>query len=73
MIKLITEYPYINDEGVLRTDLVRHYALDENGKKYKMVQTETGNEYDDAIDLYPCRYIYKATEIPVDNEDTIEE
>ena len=45
--------------------LIRHFS--DNGKK--LSQKETGLEYDEAIDIIPCRYTYKET----DNEVKIEE
>lgn len=39
-------------------ELIRHYS-DEN--KY-ILQVETGIEYEEAIDVMPCRYTYEETE-----------
>lgn len=58
MIKLKVEK--FNDK------LEKYYAEDENGNKYKILQIETGIEYDEAIDVIPCRYTYKPTEKPVE-------
>ena len=49
-------------EEVLDNNLIRHYAIDENGKQYKILQVETNIVYDEAIDVLPCRYTYNATE-----------
>lgn len=54
MITLKTEI--INDK------LIRHYAEDEQGNKYHIKQVETGIEYDEAVDILPCRYTYVVTE-----------
>lgn len=62
-------------EEILENNLIRHYAVDENGKKYKILQVETNIIYDEAIDVIPCRYTYKATEevieepIPSEEQD----
>lgn len=57
MIK--TEYPY-NDNP----NLIRHYA-----EGFKIRQIETGIIYDEAVDLYPCKYTYEVTDIPLDDID----
>ena len=56
MIK--TQYPYIDGNGKERKDLVRTYS--DEGKP--ILQNETGNVYDEAIDFYPCQYTYTETE-----------
>lgn len=38
--------------------LIRHYS--NNGMK--LLQVETGVEYDEAVDVIPCRYTYEETE-----------
>ena len=42
---------------------------------YKIRQIETGNIYEDAIDIMPCAYTYEETDVPrgVDGELTAEE
>ncbi|MBE7001160.1 MAG: hypothetical protein E7421_00435 [Ruminococcaceae bacterium] len=45
--------------------LIRHYS--DSGKK--LSQIETGMEYDEAIDVVPCRYTYKETDIMVENKE----
>lgn len=52
------EYPYIDDMGNERADLVRHYS--DCGKM--ILQVETGTIYSEAVDAYPCRYTYEETE-----------
>lgn len=40
----------------------------------KLRQVETGNIYDDAVDVMPCRYTYEETDIPIEEtEATAEE
>ena len=71
MIEIKTQYPYEN-EG-----LIKHYAEDEQGNKYYITQKVTGREYQEAIDIYPCRYTYEATTKRIENiggdEDGIDE
>lgn len=69
MIELKTQYPYINDAGEVHQNLIKHYAEDENGKKYKIKQIDTGVEYSEAVDIYPCKYTYIATETEAEEED----
>lgn len=45
-------------------ELVRHYS--DAGMKIR--QLETGINYDDAIDVVPCRYTYEETDILVESE-----
>jgi uncharacterized UPF0160 family protein len=61
MIGLKLQRPFIDNNGKVYEHLERHYAEDENGVKYKIRQVETGVIYDEAIDLYPCKYTYEAT------------
>ena len=35
-------------------------------KNMKLRQIETGNIYEDAVDVIPCRYTYKETDIPIE-------
>ena len=62
MIKLKLQSPYIDENGNVRKNLEKHYAEDENGKKYYIVQVETGAEYSEVVDVAPCQYTYRATD-----------
>ena len=62
MIELKLQRPFIDDNGKVYDHLERHYAEDENGVRYKIKQIETGIIYDEAVDLYPCKYTYVATD-----------
>lgn len=62
MIKLKIEYPFNDNNG-----LIKHYAEDENGVRYYILQNENGFKYEEAVDVYPCRYTYKATEDVIEN------
>ena len=67
-MEIKTQYPYVDEFGVSHPNLIKHWV--ENGK---MLQVETGNVYDVAIDIYPCKYtyvIYEETDLDVqDNEE----
>lgn len=76
MIELKTQYPYIDNNGIEHTNLIKHYAEDIDTKKQYMIkQVETGIEYGEAIDLFPCKYSYIATikEIEIDKDETLAE
>ena len=62
MIELKVQYPYISEDGEEHRSLEKHYAVDENGKRYYILQVETGFEYAEAVDVVPCRYTYAATD-----------
>ena len=49
---LFEEYPYNDNEK-----LIRHFS-----DTYTIIQVETGNEYGEAIDSYPCKYTYIESE-----------
>ncbi len=68
MVEIKTQYPYINENGVEKANLIKHYAEDENGVRYYIKQVETGVEYPEAIDVFPCRYTYVATQNKVETE-----
>lgn len=61
---IIKEYPYVDISGKEYPNLIRHYS----DKKKTIKQVETGVEYTDAIDIYPCKYNYIESE-----NDIIEE
>lgn len=66
MIEIKTEYPYIDDNGEKNSNIIKTYAEDENSVRYKIKQIETGIIYDEAVDIYPCRYTYVATDIIIE-------
>ena len=61
MIELKTKT--IND------NLIKHYAEDSQGNKYYILQIETGIEYEEAIDVIPCRYTYSVTDKKIEEEE----
>lgn len=52
-------------EEMLTPQIVRHYS--DAGMKIR--QIETGNIYDDAADIIPCRYTYEETEEPIEETE----
>lgn len=57
---VITEYPYNGNDY----NHIRHYSDDNK----TVIQVETGNEYGEAIDVYPCNFTYIEGN-PIDNEN----
>lgn len=70
---LKTQYPYIDGNGKERAELIKHYAENENGEKFYILQVETGLEYSEAVDVYPCRYTYKATDKKIEEPEELQE
>ena len=56
---VVEEHPYDNNEN-----LIRHYS----DAGFTIRQIETGEEYGEAIDLYPCKYTYEETDTPIEDE-----
>ena len=63
---IIEQYPYIDEYGTARDNLIRHYSDDETKN---LLQVETGIVYEDAVDVYPCRYTYKEVDKPAEEEN----
>lgn len=61
MIELKTIY--------LENNLIKHYAEDSQCNKYYIKQVETGIEYEEAIDVIPCRYTYVVTNKKIEEEE----
>lgn len=68
MIK--TQYPYIDDNGRTHETLIKTWTDDETKV---LLQVETGAMYDEAIDLYPCRYTYEEIDKPIEEEEDTED
>lgn len=68
MVEIKTQYPYIDENGVEKANLIKHYAEDENSNKYYIMQVETSIEYSEAIDVFPCKYTYVATQKQIRKE-----
>lgn len=68
MIELKTQYPFVDKDGIEHSNLIKHYAEDENGTRYYIKQIENGFDgYTEAVDLYPCQYHYIATDKEIEN------
>ena len=48
-----------------REDRIRHYS--DSGMM--LLQTDTGNLYSDAIDVFPTEHLYEETDIPIAAEE----
>lgn len=68
MIQLKEQYPFVEDNLNINPGLIKHWAEDENGKQYFILQKETGIKYYHAVDVFPCVYTYEATSEPIDDE-----
>ena len=68
MVELRTEYPFQMPNGALNEGLIKHWAEDENGKRYLIKQIETNLEYGEAVDVFPCPYTYVVTSTPETEE-----
>lgn len=55
---IITEYIEIENRERRYSDL-----------NMKIRQVETGNLYEDAVDVIPCPYTYEETDIPIENNE----
>lgn len=42
-------------------------------KDVMIKQIETGNLYEDAVDVIPCKYTYEETDIPIEHIESSEE
>ena len=52
----------IQVEYLRNGELVRHYS--DTGMM--LLQVETGIEYEEAVDVVPCRYTYEETDKPIE-------
>ena len=50
-----------------RTDRIRHYSDSDR----MILQKETGVLYAEAVDVYPARYTYEETDVPVEPPEEI--
>ena len=55
-MSLIVKYPYNG-----REDRICH----ESDSMLMICQIETGNLYVEAVDVYPCKYTYEETDVPI--------
>lgn len=73
MPEIKTQYPFIHFNGEKDFGLIKHYAQDENGVYYNILQVETGEIYSEAIDIYPCKFTYVATKEPIKTEEDVKD
>lgn len=74
MIEVKEQYPYIDEDGIEHSDLIKFYCQDiDSNKLYKLIQNETGKVYDKAIDVYPSRYTYSPSKEEIEVIEEIEE
>ena len=73
MAEIKVQYPFIDINGNKHVNLIKHYAEDKEGNKYYIKQIETGIEYSEAVDVYPSRYKYIATDKKIEIIEIIEE
>ena len=71
MIILKTEYPYVERNGFANYKMIKYYAEDEKGCRYKVENQQTHKILDEAICLYPCNFTYKALEQKCEKQPSI--
>lgn len=72
MVEIKRQYPFIDDNGNARADLEKHYTENENGERFYIKQVETEIIYAEAVDVYPCKYTYEATEEKIEQPQNAE-
>ena len=72
MVEVKRQYPYIDENGNVRADLEKHYAENELGEKFYIKQLPTEIIYSEAVDVYPSRYTYEATEEKIEQPQNVE-
>ena len=55
MIELKTIHPYVDNNGDEHYGLMKLYAADENGCRYKILNKKTNNYSDEIVTFYPLR------------------
>lgn len=58
----------IQTEMLRDNTLIKHYS----DAGMMLLQEETGLMYADPVDVYPCRYTYTETDIPVESDENEE-
>ena len=54
-------------------DLYITYAKDEEKNRYYIIQLETGNKYEEAVDVEDAPFTYEATDEKIEHEEESEE
>lgn len=63
---LITQYPFIDDEGVVYYNFIKYYS-DQEHKGVR--QIETGTIFDSAVDIYPSPFTYEEVDLEEENKN----
>lgn len=61
---IITQHPFINDNEVEFSNLVRTYS--DSGLMLRQIETDI--LYSEAVDVYPSRYTYEEADIPIEQD-----
>lgn len=61
---IISQYPYVNEQEEQDNRFIEFYS--DEGKL--LIKLETGEEYEEAIDLYPSQFTYIEKEEPLEEE-----
>lgn len=56
---IIKQHPYDGKDNLVLT---------KSDSGYRILQVETGVVYDEAVDVYPCRYTYTETDEPISHD-----
>ena len=63
---ILTQFPYIDENGTTYENLIKTYS----NENFKIVQIETGNVYDIAVDVFPSKYTYEETNEKIEVVET---
>ena len=69
MVELKVEHPLQKADATFDYGLIKHWAEDENGKKYIIKKEGSDEEYEEAVDIYPCPYTYIVTDKIAETEN----
>ena len=59
MITLKTEHPFIEQNGFKNSKMIKFYAEDEKGFRYKVKNQQTGKILEEAVSVYPAIFTYE--------------
>ena len=64
---IIAEHPWNGNENLIRhySDANKMIEQFEESRFYPYESVSTGNRYEEAVDVYPCRYTYVETDEPI--------
>lgn len=55
------EYPFLEKSGIKNYKMIKFYAEDEEGTRYKVRNQQTGKVLEEAVCLYPSPFTYEPT------------